>query len=197
MLTNDADPNGLAVGLTIASVDTTGTAGDVTVAPDGKSVIFTPTTGFSGTTTFKYFTTDSEGLTSNEAATVTVNVNGGIVWYVDADMRAATARATAASCGRSRALTQLNDKTVPLDGDVDGANDTIFVYDNAAGTLTYNGGIVLEAGQKLIGDGVAFSVNTGVTSTTGSTSSGSAIGHSADEPPAIRPSPIRRPPAST
>src|SRR6185295_468716 len=92
VLANDIDPNSSTplsnVGLTITSVDTTGTAGTVTIDAGNTAVTFTPTTGFSGITTFKYFTTDAEGLQSNEAATVTVNVNGGKVWYVDSTANA-------------------------------------------------------------------------------------------------------------
>src|SRR5262249_8807461 len=175
VLSNHAAPNGLQSGLPIARVAPPGTAGTATFAPGGTSITFTPNAGFSGVTTFKYFTTDSEGLTSNEAATVTVNVNGGTVWYVDADYNGANG---ASDGSFLRPFTTL----APLNGaaDADAPGDTIFVYDNAAGTLSYSGGIALENNEILRGDGVAFTANGNVTSTTGSTSSGVSVGHSAD-----------------
>ncbi|MEA2876326.1 MAG: hypothetical protein QOF14_1522 [Hyphomicrobiales bacterium] len=185
LLSNDVDPNGLQSGLKIASVVTdANTHGTLTfTAGVSTSVIYTPDTGFghtgaadgTNTATFKYFTVDSEGLVSNEASTVTVIVNGGNIWYVDG---------AASSSGQDGSfdhpfvsLAQVNGVTGDgtTNDDVDGTGDTIFVYDNAGGTLTYTGGIVLEAGQKLIGDGVAFTVNSAVTG-----GSSLSVGHSAD-----------------
>lgn len=80
--TNGADlnPAGAFDTLTVAAVDSVAgkvnnptpiTGGTVTVHTDG-SFSFTPTTGFSGPTTFSYTLTDEEGSTS--AAQVTINV---------------------------------------------------------------------------------------------------------------------------
>jgi hypothetical protein len=164
VLANDIDPNSSTplsnVGLTISSVDTTGTSGTVTIDAGNTTVTFTPTTGFSGITSFKYFTHDSsDNLNSNEAATVTVNVNGGKIWYVDS-----AANPVGADGSFDHPFLSLAPLTTGGSADAaDGAGDTIFVYSSAGAPLTYDGGIVLEASQKLIGDGVAFTVNSGIT----------------------------------
>ena len=72
VLVNDSDPDGdpLTVG-----VLTNPTNGTVTVTPDGE-VIYTPTTGFTGTDTFTYEVCDSNGVC--DPATITVDVNTDI-----------------------------------------------------------------------------------------------------------------------
>ena len=57
----------------VISATTTPANGAVTIASDGLSVIYTPTTGYSGADTFAYTVTDTAGLA--DTATVTVKVN--------------------------------------------------------------------------------------------------------------------------
>ena len=69
---NDTDPNGQP--LTNPEVIGTPIGGTVTVNTDG-TVTFTPTTGFTGTATFKYAVCDNSSPALCDTATVTVTVN--------------------------------------------------------------------------------------------------------------------------
>src|SRR4051812_26194102 len=84
LLVNDVDPDGAGgnAGLVVSSVDTTGTQGSVAFSGDG-SFTFTPTTGFVGVTSFKYFVTDAQSLGNVTEGIVTMTVTDK-VWYVDA-----------------------------------------------------------------------------------------------------------------
>jgi len=68
VLANDSDPNGDPINLTAFTQPLTGG----TVTQLGNSLIFTPTTGFTGTATFNYTICDPQGLC--DAAVVTVVV---------------------------------------------------------------------------------------------------------------------------
>ncbi len=85
VLANDIDPDSTTplsnVGVTAVNLDTTGTQGSVVLNTDG-SFTFTPNTGFTGTTTFKYTARDADNLDSVVTGTVTMNVSG-LIWYVD------------------------------------------------------------------------------------------------------------------
>ena len=70
VLANDTDVDGDV--LTIASVDTTGAAGVVAIAPDRRSLTFTPGAAFIGTDVFSYTVSDGHGGTDSAAVTVTV-----------------------------------------------------------------------------------------------------------------------------
>jgi VCBS repeat-containing protein len=79
VLANDTDPAGLP--LTIASVNTTGTKGAVTINPGAKTVTYNPNGKFAGLTagqtatdTFTYKATD--GTQTSGPATVTVTITG-------------------------------------------------------------------------------------------------------------------------
>lgn len=69
IVANDSDPDGDA--LTIVGTPTS-VDGTVTVGPDGRSVTFTPTAGFVGTTVIDYTVTDPTGVTASSTLTVTV-----------------------------------------------------------------------------------------------------------------------------
>jgi hypothetical protein len=69
VLANDTDADNDP--LIVLNVDTTNTRGTVTISADGKSVVFTPASGFSGSTSFGY--TASDG-TATATARVTVQV---------------------------------------------------------------------------------------------------------------------------
>ena len=78
VLDNDTDadnlpPNSSNYGLTVKSVTQGDKGGTVTIAGDGKSVIYTPVSSFAGTETFTYVATDGE--LDSQPATVTVTVN--------------------------------------------------------------------------------------------------------------------------
>jgi alkaline phosphatase len=71
VIANDSDLDGT---IDPATVTITGTAGYGTaIANTNGTVTYTPTTGFTGTETFRYTVKDNEGATSNEA-TVTITI---------------------------------------------------------------------------------------------------------------------------
>jgi VCBS repeat-containing protein len=70
VLGNDSDPENSP--LSIVSVDTANTRGTVTIAPDRRSVIFTPASGFNGSTSFGYTISDG-ALTATARVTVQVS----------------------------------------------------------------------------------------------------------------------------
>jgi cyclophilin family peptidyl-prolyl cis-trans isomerase len=88
VLTNDTIAPDTGETLTVTAVTQPTTGGTVTIASDGKSVIFTPTNNFSGTVTFTY--TINDGTTgSNDTANVTITVQdfipSDIIGYVYID----------------------------------------------------------------------------------------------------------------
>lgn len=143
MLSNDADPDGGL--LTVTSVNTTGTEGQVTFNPDG-SFTFNPNPGFEGTTTFTYTASDPDGNTST--AVVTINVNG-MIWFVDS---------SAPPGGDGRLSSPFNALTGPGSFDAvaaDDPGDNIFLYSGS-----YTGGLTLKPNQRLIGQGAMASLST-------------------------------------
>ncbi|HEY5720975.1 MAG TPA: tandem-95 repeat protein [Allosphingosinicella sp.] len=168
LLLNDVDPDGVggSAGITVTSVDTTGTQGTVAFNADG-SFTFTPTTGFVGLTSFKYYVQDAQGLGNVTEGIVTMTVSG-LVWYVDNNYAGENGTADGSYMRPFTDLRPLNDNGTGAGGtpgtadgiigddDVDGAGSTIFVYHNAG---NYTAGIALETGQTLRGDGVNYVVN--------------------------------------
>ncbi len=73
VLTNDTIVSGSGVVLTIQSVGTTSKGGVVSIAQDGKTLIYTPAANFFGQETFTYTAKDQSGDVGT--ATVTVQVN--------------------------------------------------------------------------------------------------------------------------
>jgi cyclophilin family peptidyl-prolyl cis-trans isomerase len=71
VLTNDSAAPDVGEVLTIASVTSAG-HGTVTVAGDGKSLVYTPAANFSGADTFSYTLSDGHGGTDTAQVTVTV-----------------------------------------------------------------------------------------------------------------------------
>ncbi|RYD30010.1 MAG: DUF11 domain-containing protein, partial [Sphingomonadales bacterium] len=153
LLGNDLDPDGAEANLIITSISA-GTNGPVVQNGDG-SFTFTPNTGFNGAASFQYTVTDEDGLTSVSQGTVNIAVTD-LTWYVNGDYTGVNGASDGSYARPFTSLAALNGGTG--DGttgdDVDGPNDTIFVYSG-----TYTGGIVLEAGQSLYGDGHAYTVN--------------------------------------
>jgi hypothetical protein len=165
LLGNDIDPDGPEASLTISSITN---LNHVTVTDvGGGNYQIVPETGYQGVASFEYFITDAQGLTSVTTGKVNILISGQI-WYVDNAYAGANGASDGSYLKPFTTLGQLNDDgtgaagTVgPNDGvkgddDVDGANDTIFVYNRGT---TYTGGITLEAGQKLHGDGHEMTVN--------------------------------------
>jgi hypothetical protein len=150
LLGNDVDPDGAEISLTITGVSA---ASNGAIVNNGNGTFtFTPTTGYVGTASFQYTITDAQGLASVSTGIVSFNVTDP-VWYVNA--------ATGSDITGDGSWAKPFATLVPLStggsaDSLDNADDTIFVYN--AGTYS-NASIVLEAGQKLFGDGHAFSVN--------------------------------------
>ncbi|MBI4321636.1 MAG: tandem-95 repeat protein [Chloroflexi bacterium] len=86
VLANDAASDGGS--LTITSV-TAAQNGLVSIAAGGRSLLYTPYTGFVGTDTFTYTASDGAGAVSS--ATVTVTVRGPYRYYFPAGLRDAPA----------------------------------------------------------------------------------------------------------
>ncbi|MEO8493738.1 MAG: Ig-like domain-containing protein [Planctomycetota bacterium] len=155
VLLNDIDPDSsptplMNTGVTAVGLDVTGTQGTVSLNTDG-SFTFTPTTGFTGLTTFKYTARDADSLDSVVTGTVTMNVSG-LVWYVDSAY---------ADGGNDGSFNKPFTSLTPLSGaggagDPDATGNTIFVYESGA---TYTGGIELENTQSLIGKSIGLTVN--------------------------------------
>jgi hypothetical protein len=154
----------------------TATHGAVSFDAGTGTFTFTPQTGYVGAASFTYFVTDESGLQSISSGTVNITVQG-LVWYVDSNAAAGGDGSYGHAFQGFGSLNAVNGI-----GDVDGATDTIFVKQNAGG---YTTNLVLEAGQTLIGDGHAFSVNsntisTGAGSTTLTNTTGNVVTLSTD-----------------
>ena len=151
LLLNDVDPDGAGgnAGLTITGVSN---ASGGTIVNNGNGTFtFTPTTGYVGSASFQYTVTDAQGLASVSTGVVSFTV-GDPVWYVNA----ASGSDVTGDGSYAKPFASLNPLTTGGSADsLDNADDTIFLYN----TGTYTGSIVLEAGQKLFGDGHDFQVN--------------------------------------
>lgn len=150
LLANDFDPKDANaptnVGMTVvAETVATTEGGSATLFADG-SFDYTAPANFTGTDTFSYTANDDDAMTDTGVVSIAVD---GQIWFVDA--------AAAAGGDGSQAL-PFNDVT-SLNGaggvgDVDESGDIIYF---AAGT--YNDSLELEADQKVVGAGVALTIN--------------------------------------
>ena len=153
LLGNDLDPDGSTAGLSVTAVSN---AQHGTIVNNGNGTFtFTPTTGYTGAASFDYAITDAQGLTNVTAGSVALTVTGQ-VWYVDSGASAGGADGSYAHPFTS--LTAIN--AANGSGDLDGVNDTIVAHG------AFGANLVLEAGQKLYGDGGTLVVN-GLTVTSG------------------------------
>jgi hypothetical protein len=121
--------------------------GSVSVNTDG-SFTYLPPLGFRGTDTFTYTIIDGASLTGTGTASIAVEE---MVWYVD----------NTAGAGGSGRSNDPFDSLAPLSTGgssdaLDATGDFIFVHTGAGAT---GDGIVLEADQQLIGEGVALVVS--------------------------------------
>ena len=180
VLANDIDFNGdsLTVSAVNGSAANVGTAiaitdGTLTLNSDG-SFTFTPTTGFSGTTSFTYTAHDAAG-NSDQTATVTLTVTAPI-WYVD------SAASTSGMDGSySHPYTTIAAAVSAAATDTSSGVDNIIFVENAGATYSASSGITLAQGEELLGDGSSLtevngnSVGLSATNPTFSVSSGNAV----------------------
>ncbi len=110
---------------------------------------FEPPPGVTGVVTFTYTVTDSgcPGTAVSAPATVTINVSGPVIWFVD----------STAPGGGNGTWTGTNAKafqTVAEADAVDGVNHRIFVINNSGSSINYANGVALNTGEWLVGQGV-------------------------------------------
>ncbi|MBK9607089.1 MAG: Ig-like domain repeat protein [Betaproteobacteria bacterium] len=143
VLANDNNGNGGGPGGGISAVAgtfaTTG-GGSITLAADG-TFTYAPPIGFTGADTYVYTVSDGVGIATG---TVTLNVST-MIWYVKNDV-ALTGNGSAGSPFKTLAET-----VTPS-----AINDTIYLFTGDGTTTGQNAGIVLENGQRLIGQGAAL-----------------------------------------
>lgn len=164
----------LGDGFTVVTISGGSSAqgGTVNLAADG-SFTYLPPAGFTGTDTFSYTIKDdgADGVAGNAddlsgTGTVTITVSG-MVWYVNAG-------APGGGSGRSTAPLQSLSTLAASNGvDPDGPGDAIFLYSGS-----YTGGIALESGQRLIGQGSDLVVGS-ITLVTGAAASAPTLSHTA------------------
>ncbi|HJQ26446.1 MAG TPA: Ig-like domain-containing protein, partial [Blastocatellia bacterium] len=146
VLANDFDPDGTTPTAVPITNGNTTNGGKVTLLADG-SFTYDPPVGFTGTDTFTYQATDGSKM-DNGTVSITLTER---VWYVDSN---------ASVDGDGRSATPFKVITGHLDGaggggDVDAANDYIFLYSGSYSVTT----LPLESGERLIGQGVNLVVN--------------------------------------
>jgi hypothetical protein len=161
VLDNDADPESDPITVTAITGCADATAPFDCTLPDGAVIhveatgefSFTPGAGDT-TASFTYTVTDTPafGLAASVQGTVTFTIVE-MVWYVKND---APAGGTGTSIAPLNALTTLNG--VGGAGDVDDANDYVFVYFGDGNNTGQTGGLELEAGQHLLGEFTGLSI---------------------------------------
>src|SRR4029079_11363539 len=152
---NDNADNGVngcvSTSFTVTNVSATSPAGgNVTITNASTGAFdFDPPPGVTGAVTFTYTVTDTgspgPGVASSPATTVTVNVAGPVIWFVNLG---------AASNGDGRlsnpfnSLASANTKLQNL-----GANERVFLYttDNTKTVAALNDAVNLQPSQGLIG----------------------------------------------
>jgi VCBS repeat-containing protein len=163
VLANDTDPDtpsGLTAGpATISSANCAG-CNNVALNSNG-SFTYDPPAGFTGTDAFTYTVTDNDPevpANQTDTATVSIEVVGPLVWYVDIDAAAPPAGQGGRSHSPFNSLAPLTTGG-SADG-LDGNGDIIFVgIDTAPATGPYDGGIVLETNQRLWGEPFGLTVD--------------------------------------
>jgi large repetitive protein len=143
LLANDNNGNGggPGVGITAAAgTFATTNAGSITIASDG-TFSYVPPVSFTGADSYVYTISDGIGTGTG---TVTLNVSTKI-WYVKNDV-ALTGNGSSGSPFKTLAET-----VTPS-----AINDTIYIFTGDGTTTGQNAGIVLENGQRLIGQGAAL-----------------------------------------
>jgi VCBS repeat-containing protein len=128
------DPDDSTFTVTAGSSSTN--LGTVAVNSDG-TYTFLPKAGYNGTDTFTFTIHDAHSGTDDATASMTV---ANMVWYVNSAAGAGDGR----SSSPYNAISSING--AGGSGDVDSANDVLFLYQGS-----YTGGLPLESGQKLWG----------------------------------------------
>ena len=148
LLSGASDPDtgdgGYTASFTVGTVSVTNPAGGTisNLNTSTGSFDFDPPAGATGAVTFTYTVCDSGNPgppACSPAATVTVNVSGPVIWFVNA---------SAATNGTGTLNSPFNNLAAA--NAVDGANQGLFLY--SSGT-SYTGALALNSGEKLIGQG--------------------------------------------
>ena len=156
ILNGDTDVEGDTISL-IAGADCTGASAPFTCTTDQGGTVslassglfeYKPPAGYTGTDSFDYRISDGEAQNAEDDGTVNINVVGPVVWYVD-DTAGAGGNGTSSSMFQTLAPLSTGGGSDSKDG----TGDRIFVRSG-----TYTNGIVLENGQKLIGEPNGFTV---------------------------------------
>ena len=158
VLDNDSDPDGSGSLSVVVPAPNgpqpTSQGGSYVMQPDGRFV-YDPPAGFVGTDTFTYTATD--GTNTTPAATVRITVRNR-VWYVDN-------RLAGAGTGTSRSpfssLAPVAGASGGPDGPCTGTGPTLSCdWVHLASTTTpYQGPLVLEDGERLVGQGADLVVD--------------------------------------
>ncbi|MBR0783848.1 cadherin domain-containing protein [Bradyrhizobium iriomotense] len=153
LLSGASDIDGPGPLIVVAGTIATAQGGSVTMQSDGD-FIYKPAVGFTGTDSFNYQVSDQNAGASGVGlgtGTVTINVATPKVWYVNS----ATGSDTTGDGSSEKPFASLAPLSTGGSADgLDGANDTIFLYNG-----TYNSGIVLENGQQLIAQNQGLTIN--------------------------------------
>ena len=146
LLANDQDADGDAVIVQAGTFPATSARGGALTLNSAAlgSFTYNPVAGMSGVDSFNYTIIDGDGNTSTATAYITLN---GVIWFVD------DSNTTAPFLGTFADPYQFL-SSVSTVGDPDLPGDTIFVYDDDG--TPYPGGVVLEADQTLLGEGVGL-----------------------------------------
>jgi hypothetical protein len=165
VLDNDADPDtplGLTAGPTTISSANCAGCNNVALNANG-TFTYDPPAGFTGTDTFTYTVNDNDPEAppnQTDTATVSIQVFGPVVWYVDVDAAAPPAGQGGRSHSPFQSLAPLT--TGGAADALDGAGDVIFLgVDSSPPVAAYDGGIVLEASQRLLGEPFGLSIDPG------------------------------------
>jgi hypothetical protein len=126
-------------GSVITAVDTTLTNGNVALNTADGSFVYTPVFQFTGPDTFTYTVSGAAGPT-----TVTIQIDS-LAWYVNN---------TAAAGGTGSQTFPFN--TLVAAQTASGPGDTIFVFAGDGTSAGQNAGISLQADERLLGQGTAF-----------------------------------------
>lgn len=140
LLVGATDPDAGTTIFSVGTVSATSPAGgNVTFTASTGAFDFDPPPGVTGNVTFTYTVCDNGApQLCSAAATVTVNVAGPVIWFVNNAV---------AGPGDGRLSSPF--KTLASADAVDAANHNIFLY-----TGSYSTGITLNSGETLIGQGV-------------------------------------------
>lgn len=137
LLDGATDIDSPALTVVPGTVATSG-GGSATLFADGTFTYMSEAGEAATSDAFTYVVDDGDGGQS-APSTVTIGLSGDIVWYVDNSGGAGDGRSTSP-------LTSLT--SLQGGGDPDAANQTIFVFQ---GSGSYPAGLVLESGQRLLG----------------------------------------------